>query len=98
MRNSIKLSGLAILAMLAAAGGVSAQTTTIQPQYQPGAGSSFIYQPGPMSGPNQAARSVGSQGTTQGPVTGYGAGGLVRAPGTAQNPPYFRGSMGARGR
>jgi hypothetical protein len=95
MRNSIKLSGLAILALLAAAGVASAQTV-IQPQYQPGAGSgqSFLYHPGPTSQPAPSPR----QGSTQGPVTGYGAGGLMHAPGTPVDPPYFRGATGGNGR
>jgi hypothetical protein len=101
MRNVIKLSGPAILVMLMTAGAASAQMV-IQPQFQPGGGSSqsFLYQPGPTSGANQAARSPSSlaQGSMQGPVTGYGAGGMVRAPGTPLNPPYFRAGGGANGR
>jgi hypothetical protein len=101
MRNAIKLGGPAILAMLVIAGAASAQTM-IQPQYRPGAGSSqsFLYQPGPTSGTDQATRSPASpsQGSMPGPVTGYGAGGMVRAPGTPLNPPYFRGGAGANGR
>jgi hypothetical protein len=95
MRNSIKLSLLVVLAMLAAASATSAQTV-IQPEYQPAAGPSrsFVYQPGPTSQPSESPW----QGSTQGPVTGYGAGGMVHAPGTAVDPPYFRGTTGGRGR
>jgi hypothetical protein len=98
MRNPIKLSGLTVLAMLMAASVSSAQTV-IQPQYQPGAGSSqsFLYQPGPTASANGGARSFASTSgeSAQGPVTGYGPGGMAHAPGTAQDPPYFRGGVGA---
>jgi hypothetical protein len=95
MRNSIKLGGLVILAALIAAGAASAQTV-IQPQYEPGTGSSqsFVYHPGATSAPSQPSGSLASP--QQGPVTGYGAGGMVHAPGTAVNPPYFRGTTGGR--
>jgi hypothetical protein len=93
MRNVTKLTGSAILVMLVTVGAASAQTV-IQPQFQPGAGSgqSFLYQPGPTSGANLATRSSSSlaQGSMQGPVTGYGAGGMAHAPGTPLNPPYSR--------
>lgn len=93
MRKAIKPSGLALLAALVAVDAASAQTV-IQPQYQPGTGSSQPSrpQPGPTPGANQAPRPFASppQGSTQGPVTGYGAGGMVRAPGMAPNPPYSR--------
>ena len=100
MRNSIKLSGLAIIAMLAATGASSAQMV-IQPQYRPGAAASqpFVYQPGPTASSNGGARSFASPSgdSMQGPVTGYGAGGLAHAPGTVSNPPYFRGGAGGMG-
>lgn len=93
MRSGIKLSGMAILALLVTAGAASAQMV-IQPQFQPGSGSSqpSVHEPGPTSQTNQASRSFssGPQGSMQGPVTGYGAGGMVRAPGSPVNPPYSR--------
>lgn len=101
MRNPIKLSGLAIIAMLAATGASSAQMV-IQPQYRPGAAVSqpFVYQPGPTASANGGAPSYTSPSgdSMQGPVTGYGAGGMAHAPGTVPNPPYFRGSAGGMGR
>jgi hypothetical protein len=100
MRNIITLARSTALVLLVAAGTASAQTV-IQPQYQPGGGSgqSFLYQPGPTAQANTGARSLAgpSAGSTQGPVTGYGAGGMAHAPGTAPNAPYFRGG-GGRGR
>ena len=93
MRNVIKLAGSAILVVLVTAGAASAQTL-IQPQYQPGAGSiqSFLYQPGSTSIESSATRSSSSlaQESMQGPVTGYGEGGMLHSPGTPVNPPYFR--------
>jgi hypothetical protein len=93
MRNAIKLGGMAILPMLVAAGVASAQPV-IQPNFQPGAGSSqpFVHEPGPTPQTNQTARPFSSapQGAMQGPVTGYGAGGMARAPGVPPNPPYTR--------
>jgi hypothetical protein len=97
MRNSIKFGGAAVFAVLMAASVASAQTV-IQPQYQAGGGSgqSFVYQPGATASANSGARSsTALSGMTQGPVTGYGAGGLAHEPGTVTNPPYFRGGMGA---
>jgi hypothetical protein len=97
MRNIVTLAGAAAIALLVTASGASAQTI-IQPQYQAGSGSgqSFLYQPAPTGQASAGARSLGasSGGSTQGPVTGYGAGGLTHAPGTASNPPYFRGGTG----
>jgi hypothetical protein len=101
MRNIITLARSAALALLVAAGTASAQTV-IQPQYQAGGGSgqSFLYQPGATAQANAGTRSFAgpSAGSMQGPVTGYGAGGMARAPGTAPNPPYFRGGGEGRGR
>jgi hypothetical protein len=96
MRNLMKLSGPAILVILAMAGVASAQTV-IQPNYEPGGGSgqSFVYQPGATSGTSLASRSPGS--SNQGPVTGYGAGGMAHAPGTPPNG-YFHGGVGGHGR
>ena len=97
MRNPIGFSGLAMLAMLVAASAASAQTV-IQPQYEPGGGSgqSFLYQPGPTASANGGAGMAlpTSRQTMQGPITGFGEGGLVHAPGTTPNPPYFNGSPG----
>lgn len=100
MRNVINLSGVAAMAMLVMMGAASAQSV-IQPQYQAGAGSgqSFLFQPGPSAEANAGNRSSAMSSTgSQGPVTNYGAGGLVHEPGTVVNPPYFRGTGMARGR
>ena len=91
--RAIMLSGMAILPMFVAAAVASAQPV-IQPNFQPGSGSSqpFVHEPGPSPQTNQPARAFSSapQGSMQGPITGYGAGGMVRAPGTPPNPPYTR--------
>jgi len=97
MRHLIKLGGPAILVIVTMAGAASAQTV-IQPNYEPGGGSgqSFVYQSGPTSGTSLAPRS--SDSSNQGPVTGYGTGGMAHVPGTPPNAPYFHGGMGGHGR
>ena len=96
MQKSIKFGGAAVFAMLLTASVASAQTV-IQPQYQAGGGSgqSFVYQPGTTSTSDGGARSSSAlSGMTQGPVTGYGAGGLSHEPGTPPNAPYFHAGAG----
>jgi hypothetical protein len=93
MRNKITLTGAAVAAMLLSASVAGAQPV-IQPNYQPpgaGSGQAFVYQPGP----GVATHSLPSGQATQGPITGFGAGGMAHEPGTPPNAPYFRAGAGA---
>lgn len=64
----------------------------VQPEI--GAGSSarepFLYQPGPTA-PMPPARPLGPR--YNGPITGYGPGGMGYPPGAPPNPPYFPGGI-----
>jgi hypothetical protein len=58
-----------------------------QPGFQPGSGSSqpFIYSPGPTFGGQSSSSNGSSFGSVQGPVTGFGRGGLAPIPGSPPN-------------